>query len=111
MSSGTEVVMRQEAPYPTELADLVSKLKYRTGWEFSLVDRDRGQGSIGLTLVILIDAVDTYDPACPISVNHYMTVPPAAYDRRSWRKWLFEQLLLVERHECMEFFQIDGERP
>ena len=24
--------MRQEAPYPAELADLVSKLRYRPGW-------------------------------------------------------------------------------
>ena len=27
--------MRQEAPYPAELADLVSKLRYRPGWAFN----------------------------------------------------------------------------
>ncbi len=39
-------------------------------------------------------------------VNHYMPVPPAAFDIRSWQRWLFDQCLLVERHEAMEFFAI-----
>jgi hypothetical protein len=38
-------------------------------------------------------------------------VPPAAYDRRSWQRWLFEQFRLIESHEAAEFFQIGGERP
>ena len=105
--------MRQEAPYPTELADLVSKLRYRPGWTFDLLDKDRGQGSKGLTLIITTSGYDSYHPdrGERYQVHHYMLVPPAAYDRRSWVNWLFEQLLLVERHECMEFFVIDGERP
>lgn len=40
-----------------------------------------------------------------------MPVPPAAYDRRSWQRWLFDQVLLVEQHEACEFFQVDGRRP
>lgn len=44
-------------------------------------------------------------------VNHYMPVPPAAYNRQSWQRWLLDQFLLVERHEACEFFTIDGERP
>ena len=35
-----------------------------------------------------------------------MPVPPAAFDTRSWQRWLFDQLLLVEQHEAMEFFAI-----
>lgn len=38
-------------------------------------------------------------------------MPPASYNRQSWRRWLFEQVLLVERHEACEFFVVDGERP
>ena len=99
--------MRQEAPYPAELADLVSKLRYRPGWTFDLLDKDRGQCSKGLTLIITTWGVDSYHPerGDGYRVHHYMLVPPAAYDRRSWVNWLFEQLLLVERHECMEFFR------
>lgn len=105
--------MRQEAPYPHELADLVSKLAYRPGWKFTLDDADRGQGSKGLTLIITTKGFDSYHPdrGDGYRVNHYMLVPPAAYDRRSWENWLFEQLLLVEKHECMEFFTIAGEHP
>ena len=103
--------MTQEAEFPTILAELVEKLEYRKGWYFSLENRDRGQGSKGLTLVILIDCVDTYNPDEQLLINHYMLVPAAAYDERSWRRWLFEQILLVERHEAAEFFQIAGYRP
>lgn len=103
--------MAQSAPYPQALADMVAKLKYRPGWQFSLHNIDRGQGSAGLTLRILIECVDTYNPDQEMRVYHYMIVPAASYNERSWRRWLFEQLLLVERHEAAEFFQIDGVRP
>jgi hypothetical protein len=103
-------LLRQEAPYPDVLEDLVRKLSYRPGWRFWLEDKDRGQGSAGLTLVILTRRHDSYHPeqGDGYQVYHYMLVPPAAYDERSWRNWLFEQLLLVEKHECMEFYRIGG---
>jgi hypothetical protein len=105
--------MTQTAPYPTELADLVENLTYRPSWRFTLEHKDRGQGSQGLTLCIFTKGYDSYHPerGQNYGVVHYMPVPPAAFDRRSWQRWLFEQLVLVERHEAMEFFQVDGERP
>jgi hypothetical protein len=104
--------MRQTAPYPEVLAALVGRLRYRAGWRFALADLDRGQGSAGLTLVITTLGTNSYHrEETDYRVNHYMIVPAAAYDERSWRRWLFEQLLLVERHECMEFFQIGDDRP
>lgn len=105
--------MHQAAPRPSELWDLVNKLAYRPGWHFVLADIDRGQGSAGLTLDIITLGYNSYHPddGETYRVHHYMPVPPAAYDRRSWQRWLFEQCLLVERHEAMEFFQIDGVRP
>lgn len=101
------------APFPDELLDLVEKCAYRPGWWVRLhEDYDRGQGSRGTTLVITTLTLDSYnpDPKESIRVNHLFPVPPAAFDRRSWQWWLFSQFLLVEQHECMEFFQIDGER-
>lgn len=100
----------QSAPYPAELAALVGELSYKDGWEFSLEHLDRGQGSAGLTLCILIACPDSYTGRMT-RVMHYFPVPPAAYDARSWRRWLFEQVLLVERHEAMEFFTITGDKP
>lgn len=99
-------LMQQEAPYPQALADLVDRLEYRDGWSFGLTHLDRGQGSKGLTLIITVDTVNSYPPHERMRVAHYMIVPAAAFDGRSWQRWLFEQVLLVERHEAMEFFTL-----
>lgn len=104
-------IMTQEAPFPTFLYNMILSLRYKAGWEFLLVDRDRGQGSKGLTLAIYITCPDTYAPEDEIRIVHYHIVPAASYDGRSWRRWLFERILEVERHEAAEFFQINGERP
>ena len=98
--------MRQEAPFPDALAYLVERLEYRREWTFGLADIDRGQGSRGLTLLITVHTVDSYDQNKKRSVVHYMLVPAASYDVRSWQRWLFDQILLVERHEAMEFFTL-----
>lgn len=103
--------MTQVAPYPQILDELVEQLEYRDGWRFMLGHVDRGQGSEGLTFAVYGTYPDTYHPERKINVVHYFIVPAAAYDRRSWTVWLFERMLDVERHECMEFFKIDGERP
>ena len=93
------------------LADLVSMLSYKPGWTFDLAEVSRGQGCEGLTLRIAGTVPDSWNPAETTSFLHLMPVLPAAYDRESWMHWLFEQISLVERHECMEFFEIDGEKP
>jgi hypothetical protein len=104
--------MSQVAPFPEVLADLVVAVKYRPRWGFYLYDQyDRGQGSVGLTLIIRVVTVNSYPPHEDIVVNHLMPVPPAAYDRRSWQRWLFDQCLLVDRHEACEFFEVDGDKP
>ncbi len=103
--------LTQTAPYPQLLADLVRALVYKPRWRFSLSSFDRGQGSEGLTLVVRITTPDAYDPKRLRGVLHYFPVPPAAYDARSWRRWLLEQVLLVERHEACEFFAVAGDRP
>jgi hypothetical protein len=104
-------LLLQEAPYPDILASLIERLTYRRGWMFTLQDIDRGQGSKGLTFVALGVYPNSYDPDEMIRVYHYFPVLPAAYDERSWRRWLFERILEIERHEACEFFQIDGVRP
>lgn len=97
--------MTQAAPDPVALRDLVSQVRYKPGWKFRLADMDRSQGSAGLTLTITVNVPDSYRPGEKIQVAHYMIVPAASYDRRSWRWWLFQQILLVEQHEAAEFFR------
>lgn len=98
--------LTQEAPYPEALDELVSQLRYRQGWTITLDDRDRGQGSVGLTLCVLIDTEDSYHPDRRRQVMHYFIVPAAAYDRQSWQRWLFEQCRLVDTHEACELFRL-----
>jgi hypothetical protein len=100
--------MKQEAPDPEPLRCLVDRLEYRQrdGWRVWLEDRDRGQGSKGLTLVVQRCGPDTYDPETILRVNHFFIVPAAAYDERSWRRWLFDRLGDVDTHERMEFFKL-----
>ena len=104
----SETRLTQEAPYPEGLSVLIERLKYRPGWTFTLENIDRGQNSSGLTLIITTQGYDSYHPdrGETYRVHHYMPVPPAAFDVRSWQRWIFDQLLLVERHEAMEFFAI-----
>lgn len=105
-------MITQTAPDPVTLRSLVERLTYKVGWTFNLVDNlDRGQESKGMTLVIALDTTNSYDPKQHFVVNHYMIVPAASFDERSWKRWLFDQILLVEQHEASEFFKIDNSRP
>lgn len=109
--------MHQCAPYPTTLAALVAVLTYKPDWEFELVDIVRDPAPLGqpngagLTLDITITCPDSYHPERMRRVAHYFPVPPATYDERSWRRWLFDCITKVETHEAMEFFTINGEKP
>lgn len=105
--------MRQEAPDPGVLYEIIRDVRYRPGWVFRLADIDRGQGCAGLTLDIVTSGFNSYHPeqGPNYSVHHYFPVPPAGYNYQSWCRWVFECLLLVERHEAMEFFVVDGRRP
>lgn len=99
------------APWPAELSELIDGLEYKSGWDFKLRHIDRGQLSVGLTLVITITTPNSYKPHELRRVAHYMPVPPAAYNFGSWQRWLLEQILLVERHEACEFFTINDHKP
>lgn len=140
--------MRQTAPFPVALAELVEQIRYRPGWTFRLLDikrdtvdpADQASDELagGLTLDIVTWGYDSYhrpdrptwpghrfwtSTTCadcgeawpckrdPYRVHHYRIVPAATFNRESWQRWLFDQVLEVERHEAMEFFDIDGSVP
>lgn len=107
-------VNTQTAPFPDDLADLITRLRYRPGWRFALDDivRDpassHGAEARGLTFIVTTKGYDSYHPerGDGYRVNHYFPVPAATYNRASWRRWLFDCLLRVETHETMEFFAL-----
>lgn len=93
------------------LADLVPRVTYKPGWTFALEEIDRGQGCQGLTLLIGAMVPDSTRPGEYTNVLHLMPVLPAAYNRDAWEYWIYEQIELVERHESMEFYRVDGHAP
>jgi hypothetical protein len=106
----------QTAPYPVELERMVEALAYKPGWRFWLAneDRDTDDGVVlagGLTLTVLVVTPNSYHPEQEIRVRHLFPVPAATYNKQSWRRWLLEQILLVERHEACEFFRLEYEVP
>ncbi len=112
--SATAQTNIQEAPFPQPLADLVEHCELEKDWMVYLDDgRRRGQGCSGLRLNILTQTFDTYHPeqGREYRVLHMFPVPAAAYDRRSWQRWLFDRYCDVVIHESCEWFKIDGERP
>lgn len=110
--TGRQITMQQVAPYPYPLADLIDHLTYRPGWRVWMDHMDRGQGSEGLTLVIEAQVPDSRRVGHgTIYVHHLFPVPPAAYNTRSWQRWLFDRYCEVERHEAAEFFQVGDRRP
>lgn len=93
------------------LADVVAAATYKPGWTFQLADVDRGQGCGGLTLMIGARVPNSLEPSGSVDVLHLMPVLPAAYNREAWEYWVFEQILMVEQHEAMEFYRVNGEAP
>jgi hypothetical protein len=106
----TAAVMTQSAAWPAVLEHLVEVTGYKPGWTFELRDMVRGQDCAGLTLLITVHVEDSRRPGLMTGVAHYMPVPAAAYDERAWRRWILDQVLLVEAHEAMEFLTFDGDR-
>jgi len=104
--------MTQTAPFPEALEAVLSGLTFMPGWTFELRDAPRHAGAYGLTLIIAIETVDAYEPDTHPSflATHYLSVPPMSYDYRNWARWVLEQILLVQRHEAMEAFLVNGER-
>lgn len=112
--------MYQIAPYPAELASLVSELRFRDhlGWRVWLENdyqrdkpgRHSGE-SRGLTLIVERRGPDTYDHDHTVVVDHFFAVPPSTYNRQSWMWWLFERLGSVDQHERMEEFVLVREEP
>jgi hypothetical protein len=107
----------QTGPWPAELAALVFACTYRPGWEILLRVETRdpadthGEETAGLTLSIITDTINSYEPHQRIRVRHMFPVPAATYNRESWQRWLFDCLTRVELHEAMEFYTISGVKP
>jgi len=85
-----------------DLASLAGSLSYKPGWTF------KAGGPGGRSLCVFATTPDSMNPDRQRTTQH-MFVPPA--DCVDLVRWVFDCLLLAERHETGEFFQVDGARP
>jgi len=76
-SDNTTRTMRQVAPWPSDLENLVAHTTYREGWTVALADEDRDghlgdpeRHSVGLTLTITTDTINSYPPHERMWVQH-----------------------------------------
>lgn len=90
------------------LAGIVEHVRCKPGWSFRLVDEDGA-----LRLVIRVSGYDSSRPSerISMSVNHFQPVPMTTYNKKTWRRWIFEMCRRVENHELGEWFRIGDERP
>jgi len=88
-----------------ELEELIARCEYRE-WKLRVEPRLHG----GM-LVIRLKDTDNYNPEQQTIVHHTFPLPPAPNMKGRWQRWLFEQILLVERHEACEQFMVDGKMP
>jgi len=100
--------MWQTAPFPTNLVTIVNETVYRD-WSFNVDFYEREVGGEGLTLRIRLPAPDSREPEGPaIFWIHDFEVPARILDDESWTKWVFDVIMLAERHEAMEAFRVNG---
>lgn len=99
--------MWQTAPYPTKLKRIVAETEYKD-WSFTLDYYEREVGGEGLTLRIRFQAEDHATPGVVVFLIHDFEVPSRILDVPSWQRWVFDCIMLAERHESMELFKING---
>lgn len=92
----------------TILKPLVASTRALPGWSFDITNSDTSRDPAlgeGYQLEIEVHFEDSYHPGHKRGVIHCFLVPNASYDYRAWRKWLFDQCMLVQQHELAEFFR------
>lgn len=109
--------MRQYAPYPIELLELVMTATYPPEVEAAnLEDIERDHAGVhsgaagGLTLAVYVTSPDSRSDR-ERRVVHYFPVPPATFNREAWARWLFDRIADMRMHELMEYFELDGDKP
>lgn len=89
------------------LRSVVKRTRYKPGWSF---DFKASAGDGPVSLVIEVETIHS-ETGEPFPVAHHMPIPPIPYSAEEWERWVLEQILLVERHEACEFFEVGGQRP
>ena len=88
-----------------DLQDAVETITYKTGFSLNVMEPDLLQGPY---LFILINQPNAYDQgATEVQLRIHSPIPPMK-DYEAFFDWVLWRLKMVEIHECMEFFRVDG---
>lgn len=97
------------------LADVVQTITYKPGWQITVGHMQRtGEhlaGGEGLTLRVTFTSDDSTGTQGSVALDHLFVVPPAAYNRETWERFVLDCLIQMETHEAMEWFKVDGHAP
>lgn len=105
----TERQMTQYAPYPEDLEAIVASLRSRPGERYELYHcirdtEDQGRGVAGgLTFNVYVTHTNTYHEEEQRTTRFLFPVPPTTWNAQSWKRWVLDRLMDIDRHERMEF--------
>lgn len=108
MDTSIRGLLWQTAPYPEALDDIVTQVTYKD-WSLDLDYYEREVGGEGLTLRIRFQAEDHATPGVTVFLIHDFEVPARVLDIPSWERWVFDCIMLAERHEAMENYKVAGQ--
>jgi hypothetical protein len=96
----------RRAREPVNLVQVLFGLKYKPNWSFRIVPYKLGWK-------MYCDHQTTHsETGGPTIVHHGMVVPDQPrWGVITWRRWVFDQLILCETHEAGEFFSVNGVKP
>lgn len=87
----------------SEYGPLVEKITYK-GWSFKV------GGPLGSMLCVYARTPDSNNPTVERTTQHQFPLPHS-FGERDFYRWVFDHLLLIERHEAGEFFRVGDFRP
>jgi hypothetical protein len=88
------------------LRRLVDEMDGPPGWGFYVEDK----GPV-VALMISVSARNNYDPSQPRTTTHEHLAPPATYNEKTWRRWIFRRCLDSMAHEMGEQIRWGDIRP
>lgn len=86
-----------------EMRAVLDGVTYKPGWSLVLRDIPRQ----GIYFSVLVELENSYQPGTKVPLRIHSPVPPMA-DRQAFLTWLCWRLEVIETHEVLEWFKVDG---
>lgn len=88
----------------TDLKDAVSTIRYKPDYHIFVTELDEYQGPY---FVVNVEKTDSNNPNESVVLDIRSPIPPMR-DYEDFYRWVGWRLKMIEIHEMMEFYRIDG---